>query len=450
MQPDEISSPTAFEATEGPILLPLWIGGQVTEFTLQYYEVAGERWTSLRLGDVGNGDWVPLRIESSCLFGHVFRSARCDCGFQLQKALEGIVAARRGLVVYGIDHDARGLGIGNHFRIYGMRQREQLDSEEIFARLGVSMDVRRYDAVGQILRQHGVQRVRLLSNNAARLAFLREAGFEVEVERLEAPLDSHNMSTLMLEKEDLGYAFSFPTHADWLEPLQAAVRDSASRSGARLVADFRELLLEVFDDQWLVADQLWRSAEERGLLPRLRSAKTVLYLTDYPRVDELEVYHALGVERVVVPFARLPRWLEEGAKHAGVRLQDWGRRNRYTQQRPQWDLIDRSSAVDFYRNGNRVRGVCATAPSNKVLAALQVAYDRIAADVAAPRLMNAVAGRVSWVEVLPGQVSDKIDRSASAITLPSLGTVLMPHKWMVIRARRRARAERVVRQAPAR
>ncbi len=442
MQPDQISSSPSFEATEGPILLPLWIGGRVTEFTLRYYEVAGERWTSLQLGDVGDGDWVPLRIESACLFGHVFRSARCDCGFQLQQALERIAAARRGLVIYGIDHDARGLGIGNHFRIYGMRQREQLDSEEIFARLGVSMDVRRYDAVGQILRQHGVQRVRLLSNNAARRAFLQEAGFEVTVESLEAPLDSHNMSTLMLEKEDLGYAFSFPTHADWLEPLQASVRDSACRSGARLVADFRDLLLEVFDDEWMVADRLWRSAEARGLLPTLRSARTVLYLTDYPRVDDLAVYHALGAERVVVPFARLPRWLKQGAEQAGVRLQDWGRRNRYTRERPQWDLIDNALPVHFYRNGNRVRGVCAKPRSGKVLKRLRVAYDRIAAD-GAPRLIHAVAGRVSWVEVLPGQVGDRIDRCACTVTLPSLGTVLVPREWMVTRARS-TRPERVV------
>jgi GTP cyclohydrolase II len=423
MEDAEISSTRApLDVVEGPIRLPLRLGGQVTEFTLWYYESDGGRWASAHVGDLATDDAVPLRIESACVFGHVFHSAKCDCGYQLQTALENIAAGGRGLVVYGIDQDGRGLGIANHFRIYGMRQREGLDSEEVFARLGVSMDNRRYEPVAAVLDHLGVRNVLLWSNNASREAFLRRAGFGVQTELLEAPLDSHNMSTLMLEKEDLGYAFSFPTHADWLDPLQARVEGAPDRSAAALVADAEALLTQVESDHWDTAVRL-----EEAALPALAAAQgrtVVAYLTDLPRVDELAVYRRLGVERVVVPFPRIPGWLEDAAARAGVRMQDWGRRNRYTEPRPQWEPADGNGGgdVSVYLRDGAVRCVL---PAGASLDDLRAAYARVQGVAGAPRLVGEGRGGAAWVQVQPGNVAPGAGSGVRAVTLPGVGTVLV-------------------------
>ncbi|MGW3461830.1 hypothetical protein ACWDE9_20540, partial [Streptomyces olivaceoviridis] len=294
-------------APDGPAHLPLrWENGE-TPFVLWHFDFGGERWVAAHTGDLTADEPMPLRIESACVFGHVLRSAQCDCGYQLEEAMKSFARNGRGLLLYGVDQDARGLGIAAHFAIYAMRQQENLDTDAVYERLDAPVDARSYEPVAAILRHLGVGAVRLLSNNPRREAFLRSRGLTVETEPLEAPLDLHNMSTLMLEKEDLGYRWSFETHADWLEPLQERVEGSPDRSAACAVvpgkgtADGPLAQVSCGPGEELahhLADALPSAAGREGTL--------VVYLTDLPRADELPVYARLGAGAVVVPFAEVP------------------------------------------------------------------------------------------------------------------------------------------------
>ncbi|WP_128378880.1 hypothetical protein [Streptomyces cavernae] len=349
-------------APDGPARLPLRWDGRVTHFDLWHFQFAGGRWIAAYTGDLDNGEPVPLRIESACVFGHVLRSAQCDCGFQLQAAMDSFARQGRGLLLYGVDQDARGLGIAAHFAIYAMRQRENLDTAEVYRRLNAPVDARSYEPVVMILRHLGVSSVQLLSNNPRRDHLLREAGFSVVNVPLEAPLDIHNMSTLMLEKEDLGYRWSFETHADWLIPLQTAVADTpghtracaavpGSGTAGTALAEVRE------DGTWDLAARLAAAfPAEAPTVPY------VVYLTDLPRADELHTYAQLGAFAVVVPFSDIPAALRQAADAAGIRIVDWQRGNAYREQRPQWQLVHNTPRFQAYLRDGRVR--CVVTPAS--------------------------------------------------------------------------------------
>jgi GTP cyclohydrolase II len=333
----------------GPIELPLQTAAGTEIFDVTYFEWEREgRWAAAALGDVTGAEPAPLRIESACLFGHVLGSAQCDCGWQLIRALEEIVSRGRGLVVYGIDQDARGLGIAAHFRIYELRQREGLDTSGVYERLQAPMDARSYEPVATILGELGVSSVELMSNNKGRAAFLREKGFEVVTAPLEAPITQHNMGTLMLEKEDLGYEVGYTTHTEWLRKLQDRVEHDPDLRGVCVVAGTERELCSLVSSRWDVSREL-------GELPEGGDEQLVAYVTDLPREDELAVYAERGVGTVVVPLPRIPRRLVEAGRSLGIRLQDWSRANRYASPRPQWELLGEDGDVSVYRRGEEVR-----------------------------------------------------------------------------------------------
>jgi len=338
------------EVIQGPIYLPLRIDGQEVSYQLWYYSFGSERWVAAFTGDITNMEPVPLRIESACLFGHVFHSAKCDCGYQLDEAFRRLAKLGRGIVIYGIDQDARGLGIAAHFQIYVLRQQENLDTDAVYECLNAPVDARSYEPVVFILRCLNVHSIILLSNNPQRKRFLLDRGFEVLTEFIEAPLDVHNMSTLMLEKEDLGYTWSFKTHGDWLSPLQARVDGDINKQAAQLVIATKTLVCEYIDTQWSTAHGLAASVNTIDQIGDL-----VVYLTDFPRADELVIYAAMGACFVVVPFPEIPAWLSLAGAAVGIRIQDWGRKNRYEQPRPQWHLVHQVSQIDIYRRGDQLR-----------------------------------------------------------------------------------------------
>lgn len=203
----------------GPIKWPIQVCDSDTEyFDLYYVEIDGGRHVVGTLGDLDDGP-VPLRIESACIFGHVFRGVHCDCGEQWEQALANIIDRGRGMVIYSIDDDARGHGIEMHFQLYVYRQHEgRKDEREIFDDLGKEMDVRDYDYVAEILEEFSVDEVELMTNNPERVEFLEENGFTV-VDRigLEADITEFNQELLLQEKEWMQYETSYKTHETWRE-----------------------------------------------------------------------------------------------------------------------------------------------------------------------------------------------------------------------------------------
>jgi 3,4-dihydroxy 2-butanone 4-phosphate synthase/GTP cyclohydrolase II len=155
-------------------------------------------------GDVAGGEGVLVRMHSRCLTGDVFHSKRCDCGWQLDRAMELIEQAGRGIVVY-LDQEGRGIGLLNKLKAYAL-QDQGADTVEANERLGFKPDLRDYGIGAQILLDLGLRSIRVLTNNPKKLVGLEGYGLRVEDGvRLEAPSNSENAGYLSTKKSKLGH-----------------------------------------------------------------------------------------------------------------------------------------------------------------------------------------------------------------------------------------------------
>ena len=176
------------------------------DFRVIAYEsvIDGETHIALIKGDIGDGANVLVRVHSRCLTGDVFHSARCDCGPQLDAALERIAAEGRGVLLY-LNQEGRGIGLANKIRAYEL-QDQGFDTVEANERLGFKADQRDYGIGVQILKDLGVRTMRLLSNNPRKLVGLE--GYQLSVVDwipLEIPASEHTRRYLKTKKEKLGH-----------------------------------------------------------------------------------------------------------------------------------------------------------------------------------------------------------------------------------------------------
>ncbi|MCW4464519.1 3,4-dihydroxy-2-butanone-4-phosphate synthase [Glutamicibacter sp. MNS18] len=196
----------AIELTE-PVRLPTAFG----EFSARGTMVEGHEHIVLsHPGLDPQADGTPLvRIHSECLTGDVFGSYRCDCGEQLDAALEQI-AAEGGHLIYVRGHEGRGIGLLNKLRAYSL-QETGLDTADANEHLGLPVDSREYYAVVSILQNLGIERVRLLTNNPDKVAKLGAAGIEV-TERVPSHIAprAENERYLRTKQQRLGHNLQLP------------------------------------------------------------------------------------------------------------------------------------------------------------------------------------------------------------------------------------------------
>ena len=147
---------------------------------------------------------VLVRVHSSCITGDIFGSCRCDCGEQLQAAMRKIEAEGKGVIVY-MNQEGRGIGLLNKLKAYKL-QEQGLDTVEANLQLGFKADERDYGVGAQILRNLGVSKMKLMSNNPQKRAGLIGYGLEiVEIVPIQIASNKHNANYLKTKKEKLGH-----------------------------------------------------------------------------------------------------------------------------------------------------------------------------------------------------------------------------------------------------
>lgn len=168
-------------------------------------ELDGRVHVAMVTGDIGDGESVLVRVHSECLTGDVFGSLRCDCGTQLQRALERVGAEGRGVVLYVRGHEGRSIGLTHKLRAYQLQENGR-DTVEANQELGFAADPRDYGIGAQILVDLGVRTMRLLTNNPAKRAGLEGYGLSI-VERLalETEPTAENIGYLRAKREKLGH-----------------------------------------------------------------------------------------------------------------------------------------------------------------------------------------------------------------------------------------------------
>ena len=177
-------------------------------FQIHVYESPSEQThVALVHGPIGNGQEVLARMHSSCLTGDVLHSVRCDCGAQLESAMQRISEEGRGVIIY-LNQEGRGIGLANKIRAYAL-QDQGYDTVEANERLGFKADHRDYATAVAILRDLGVRSMRLLSNNPKKLAGVTDNGLIVsELVPLEMPVSDGTRRYLKTKKEKLGHKLS--------------------------------------------------------------------------------------------------------------------------------------------------------------------------------------------------------------------------------------------------
>ncbi len=147
---------------------------------------------------------ILVRVHSSCVTGDIFGSCRCDCGEQLQAAMQKVEQEGKGVILY-MNQEGRGIGLLNKLRAYKL-QENGLDTVEANLQLGFKMDSRDYGVGAQILRDIGVTKIRLMSNNPKKRIGLMGYGLEItEAVGLEVVPNSHNEKYLQTKRDKMGH-----------------------------------------------------------------------------------------------------------------------------------------------------------------------------------------------------------------------------------------------------
>ncbi|GAB2718615.1 bifunctional 3,4-dihydroxy-2-butanone-4-phosphate synthase/GTP cyclohydrolase II [Paenibacillus thermoaerophilus] len=187
-------------------------------------EIDFKEHVALVKGEIDPDKPTLVRVHSECLTGDVFHSHRCDCGPQLAAALKQIDEAGSGVLLY-LRQEGRGIGLINKLRAYAL-QEQGLDTVEANIKLGFAPDLRNYGIGAQILKDIGVRKLRILTNNPRKIVALEGYGLEV-VERVPLQMEEHedNRKYLRTKKLKLGHMLQFPDLQE--QPVAAEIHNES-------------------------------------------------------------------------------------------------------------------------------------------------------------------------------------------------------------------------------
>jgi len=165
----------------------------------------GEHHLALIKGSWTEDEPVAVRVHSSCMTGDIFGSCRCDCGPQLHKAMEIVQELGKGVILY-MNQEGRGIGLINKLKAYKL-QEQGFDTVQANEKLGFKMDERNYGVGAQILRELGIRKIKLISNNPIKRAGLMGYGLEiVDTISIEINPNPHNKRYLETKRDKMGHS----------------------------------------------------------------------------------------------------------------------------------------------------------------------------------------------------------------------------------------------------
>jgi len=185
------------------------------EFSLHYYSnnIDNKEHIALVKGDVANKQGIAVRIHSECFTGDVLGSRRCDCGEQLDRALEFISQAGTGVLIY-LRQEGRGIGLLKKLQAYNL-QDEGLDTVDANLHLGHLADEREYTIASLILNDLKVESIALITNNPKKITELTELGIKVDKRiAIEIPYHDDNVDYLTTKVKKMNHLLSMPSNKD--------------------------------------------------------------------------------------------------------------------------------------------------------------------------------------------------------------------------------------------
>ena len=197
-----IASESLVELVAEAVLPTQWGEFSIKAFVDRIYQ---ETHIALTRGEWREEDAVMVRVHSQCMTGDTFGSLRCDCGPQLQLAMQMISREGRGVILYLLNQEGRGIGLINKIRAYKLQQ-GGMDTIEANVELGFSADQRDYGIGAQILRSLGLKKLKLITNNPAKYIALAGYGLEIAARvPLEVPVNPLNLLYMKAKKEKMGH-----------------------------------------------------------------------------------------------------------------------------------------------------------------------------------------------------------------------------------------------------
>mgnify|MGYP001076449444 CR=1 FL=1 len=185
--------------------LPVELDGEnLGEFDLKcwYSLIDGKHHVTMSRGDLTGPEPVLTRVHSECFTGDILGSLRCDCREQLHRSLKLVAETGRGLVVYNVGHEGRGIGLANKIKAYALQQQKGLDTYEANRALGFEDDLRKYDTAKAIISSLGIAKIRLMTSNTTKVSAFAE--LVDSVQPLEGTDNPHNHGYLSAKRLKIG------------------------------------------------------------------------------------------------------------------------------------------------------------------------------------------------------------------------------------------------------